>query len=299
MSQGLLAWTADPPDRSARSHLDAFRTLLLVHCATQSLAWAIEPPPAGLAFPPFLIYGAALLESVLVVAALRGRGRLASQIALPILFAQLVWIFPHAANHTGLVFALLGFCALCDLDDPEEERLLLQCLRWIAALVFVWAGLQKMLHGLYFRGEFLAWLVAQGTDRWSLVFGGLIGGEDLARLSAYAAHPIYSGPYRVASPLFVALSNSVWVMEIALGVGLLIERARHVCGLLAIALVFAIQSAPREFMFAFVYTNMLLLCVRGDWNRRLRWLFVALYAALIAALLGAPLGFLIRGSGTI
>jgi len=52
-------------------------------------------------------------------------------------------------------------------------------------------------------------------------------------------------------------------------------------------------------MFAFVYTNMLLLCVRGDWNRRLRWLFVALYAALIAALLGAPLGFLIRGSGTI
>ena len=188
---------------------------------------------------------------------------------MPILLGQLLWIFPYAANHTGLVFVLLGFAALFDLDDREEERLLMQCVRWIAALVFIWAGLQKLLHGMYFQGEFLAWLIAQGTDRWALVFGWMLNGEDLARLSSYAAQPIYSGPYRVASPLFIALSNSVWVMEIALGVGLLIPRVRDLCAFLAIALVFAIQTAPREFMFAFVYTNMLLLCAQGEWNARL------------------------------
>lgn len=299
MSQAPFEWTADPKDGSARSHLEAFRTLVLAHLATQSAAWAIVPPEGPLAFPAWAIIAAAALEFALLAASLVGRGRLACQLAVPIVFAQLVWTFPHAANHTGLAFVLLGFCALFDPASREDERAMLQSLRWIAALVFIWAGLQKVLHGTYFRGEFLAWLVAQGTDRWAFVFGFLIGPEELARLGSYAAHPVYSGPYRVASPLFVAASNSVWIMELALGIGLLVHRARHVCGLLAIGVVLAIQTAPREFMFALLYTNMLLLCVRGGFNERLKWFFLALYAALLAALLGAPLGFLVRGSGTI
>ena len=52
-------------------------------------------------------------------------------------------------------------------------------------------------------------------------------------------------------------------------------------------------------MFALLYTQLLLLSVRGDWDRKLFWPFVFAYAYLLAVQLGAPGEFLLRSAGTI
>ena len=83
----------------------------------------------------------------------------------------------------------------------------------------------------------------------------------------------------------------------ALGVALALRRTRELAALAAIGLVFTIQAAPREFMFALLYTNLLLLFVRGEPNWRLLPLFLAGYAYLVAVLLGAPGSFLLKAGG--
>ncbi len=299
MLAGALDWTADAPGVSSARHLRAFRVLLLAHVAVQSWAWAIRPTPPPVTFPPFAVYASAAALTGLCLAALLGRGRLACVLALPLVGWQLAWLFPLAANHNFLAFVLMGLCASFELEEPEEEALLVQSLRWVAVLIFFWAGVQKVLHGMYFRGEFLTWMVAQGVERWADIFGWMLPDGEVARLRSLPRYMSGAGPYRVDSALFLMAANSVWIGEIALGVGLVFRRTRELAALGAIGLVFLIQLAPREFMFALLYTNLMLLFVRGEWNRRLLPVFLVLYAWLLAVLLGAPGRFLLKAGGLV
>lgn len=299
MAVAPLDWTADAPGVSSARHLAAFRVLLLAHFAVQSWAWALKPIPVPVTFPPGPIYGAAALLTLLCAASLLGRGRLACALALPVVLWEIAWIFPLTANHNFLGFLLVGLYASLDPEKPEEEALLIQSLRWLAVLIFFWAGVQKGLHGLYFRGEFLTWMVGQGLDRWADIFGWLMPAEELERLRSYPRYLAGGGPYRVDSLRLAVAANAVWLGEIALGVGMLFRRTREVAALGAVALVFLIQIAPREFMFMLLYTNLLLLFVRGEWNRRLLPVFLLAYAYLLAVLLGAPGDFLLKAGGTL
>jgi hypothetical protein len=299
MAAPVLDWTADPPGVSAASHLRAFRILVLAHFAVQSWAWAVKPVPVPAPFPPLGIHLAAAVLSFLCVAAFFRRGRLACALALPIVAWEVYWVFPSTPNHTFLGFVVIGLCSFLDSDEPDEEALLLQALRWLAVLIFFWAGVQKLLHGLYFRGEFLLWMVGQGVERWGDLFGWLVPAEEVARLRSLPRFMTGAGPYRVDSLPMILAANSVWIGEIALAVGMLFRRTREFAAVGAIGLAYLVQLAPREFMFALLYTNLLLLFVRGDWNRRLLPLFLALYAGLLAVLLGAPAGFLLKASGTL
>jgi len=292
-----LDWTADPPGVSAARHLRAFRVLLLAHFAVQGFAWILRPPEVPGPFPAPAIHLAAIALSILCGLSLSRFGRLACALAAPIVLWEIAWLFPFTANHSFLGFVLIALCALFDSDRPDDEALLLQGLRWIAVLIFFWAGVQKVLHGLYFQGEFLTWMVAQGVERWAEVFGWLIPEAELERLRSIPRFMMGAGPYRVDSTLFGVASNAVWLGEALLAVGMLFRRTREWAALAAIALVFTIQLAPREFMFALLYTNLLLLFVRGEWNRRLLPVFLALYGYLLAVLLGGPGSFLLKADG--
>jgi hypothetical protein len=295
-----LDWTADAPGGPPPArHLWAFRVLVLAHFAVQSWAWLLRPPPPPVSFPRPALAAAAAALTLACAAALGRRGRLACALALPVVAWQVVWIFPLTANHTFLGLVLIALCAAFATEREEEGALLLQGLRWVTVLIFFWAGVQKALHGLYFRGEFLAWMVGQGVERWGDVFGWLLPAGELERLRSYPRFLIGAGPYRVSSPPFVVAANGVWIAEIALAAGLLLRRTRELAALGALALVFAIQLAPREFMFALLYTSLLLLFLRGEWNRRLLPLFLALYAYLLAVLLGAPGRFLLKAGGVL
>jgi hypothetical protein len=301
-STGVLEWVTEQDATTQRPekigwHLEAFQILLLAHLTVQAWAWVIVPVPYPYTFPDWAILLAAVLMAGFFVLGATGRPRLACALAIPIVAWEVVWLFPGTPNHVFLTLVFLTLSCAFDLKKNSESLLLLQTLRWIAVIIFVWAGIQKALHGLYFQGEFLTWMVAQGIDRWAEIFGWIMSSTELERITALPRFVPGTGPYRVDSWLFVFVSNCVWVGEILLGLAMLHRRTREWAAVGAIALVFTIQTAPREFMFALLYTSLLLLLFRGEPNRRLMPVFLVVYACMLAALLGAPFSFLVKAGG--
>ena len=134
---------------------------------------------------------------------------------------------------------------------------------------------------------------------WASLFSWIVPDSELARLSSYGRYSLEAGPYRAASLRLVLLSNSVWIAEIGLALGMFWQRTRVAAALAAIGLTFLIQLAPREFMFALLYAQLLLLFVPGEWNRRLLIPLLALYVYLVAVMMGAPGELLLRRGGTL
>jgi hypothetical protein len=273
--------------------------LVLAHLATQCFAWWIRPLTRVVAPEPEVSAGLGIAFAALTALATTRRfGRLAGIAGFGLAAFVVVRLFPTTANHTFLAALSLGLFALLDPDRDDDAGLLIRSLRWVTVIVFFWAGTQKALHGLYFRGEFLAWMVAHGSAHWADVFGWLLPAEELARLSRLPRFVPGAGPFRTDALLFVLAANAVWVAEIALSAGMLWRRTRVAAALAAIALVVTIQLAPNEWMFALLYAQLLLLFVPGEWNRRLLPAFVAAYAYLLVALAGGPgRSFLVKANG--
>lgn len=294
---GVLAWTAEPATEAVGRNLRALRTLVVGHWAVEWSSWAIAPLPPPATLPVWVSATCGALLFALTALTFAGRARWACTAALPIALFGCVTVFPLLPNHTALATLVLGLLAFLEIDG-EEGALLLATLRWMTVLVFVWAGVQKLVHGLYFRGEFLTWMIAHGPDAWRGVFGLFVSAEEVARLAALPRFALDVGPYRIASlPLLVA-SNGVWVGEIGLGVGLLWRRLRLVAALGALALVLMIQSAPYEWMFALLYVELLLLFLPGAALARCLPVLLAIYLYLLAALAGAPgASWLVKATG--
>ena len=76
-------------------------------------------------------------------------------------------------------------------------------LRWLAVIVLFYSGVQKLAHGYWSNGEYLAF--ALGSDTYRALLGWLLPDAELARLARLRGE-VGDGPYRVASgPLLVAL----------------------------------------------------------------------------------------------
>lgn len=194
------------------------------------------------------------------------------------LAAVVAWFFPATGNHEYLE---LIFCLLClglDPRRPGEGELLVRSVRWLVCVVLLWAGVQKIVHGLYFEGGHLAYSLSRETYR--NVFSLLLPADELARLASYTGS-IGSGPYRVGSLRFLVVSNLTYVVEIALVPALLWRPTRGFAVGAAVLLSIAIQSAAREFFFCLVLGNALLLFLESDVNRRL----IVPMALLLACLL--------------
>jgi hypothetical protein len=160
--------------------------------------------------------------------------------------------------------------------------LVLAGLRWLAAIVLFHTGLQKLLYGHYFAGDFLAFMVGRG-DRFADLFRWVLPSAEVARLAGYDALRSGAGPYRVGEPLFVALSNAVWIAELVLPLGLLARRTRGLAAAAAAALVLAIQLGAREAGFALLFVNLLLLSGPPRLARALLPVFGALLVWALAA----------------
>lgn len=294
---GPLGWTTDPPSEAMRRNLRALRVLVIAHWTVEWASWAIAPLPAPADLPRWLSASAAVVLAVLCVASFGRRARLACALALPFALVACATVFPLLPNHTAFAAMLLGLLALLAVDDAEGP-LLLAAVRWMTVLVFVWAGVQKAVHGLYFRGEFLTWMIAQGPEAWRGFFGLFVPADEIARVAALPRFGVDLGPYRIASLPLLLASNGVWLGEIALGLGMLVRRVRHLAALGALALVLLIQAAPHEWMFALLYAELLLLFLPGAALARVMPLLLVVYAYLLAALAGAPgAGFLVKASG--
>jgi hypothetical protein len=225
------------------------------------------------------------LTTIVGAAALPQRWRRAG---LGALFAlQLVAVvaaFPQTANHTYLQLELLELLLWLDARVEAEQELALRALRWIFAVVFFWAGVQKLVHGYYDRGEYFAFYLNERS--FATLLGPLISSAELARLGPDLARTAGSGPYHFESARMLLLSNLGYLAELGIPVLLLHSRWRRV-GVVAGVLFLAFTEAlARELHFGALYLSGLLLFWPSDANRRILPLYFALYAWMALTSLG-------------
>ncbi|MEO1912300.1 MAG: hypothetical protein ABGW98_00475, partial [Myxococcales bacterium] len=170
---------------------------------------------------------------------------LALSLAMTTWWLVLAW--PHFANHLFLEWSVLLFLVLSQ-RDPE---LGMKAARWMIVIVLFHSGLQKMVMGQYFNGAFLAFNTAT-IQNFSDFMGLVLSGDEFARIREMAGKP-GTGPYAVSDPLFVVMSNLVWIGEMSLGPLLLFKKTRKFAVAAAIALIVSIELGARELIFGCLF----------------------------------------------
>ncbi len=294
MVRSLFKLAGDVPELSPEARLRAFRFLILVHTTIQTFALLAR---SSAPFPPIALMAAGCFLTLCCALCLSSRyGRLACALAVPIVLWQVYGSFPLTANHRLLELVCVLLVALHDLERDDDGRLLLQSLRWVTVIVLFYTGLQKVMLGYYFRGEFLAFML--GPGRFADLFAWIVPAEEIVRLQSYDHFTEGAGPFRVDWLPFLVVANSVYVAEMVLPVLLMVRRTRAVAAGATIAFVACIEAGARELMFGLLLLQLLLLFYRSDWNRRLLPVSALMYLFLLATvfeLVSAP-AFLRRGS---
>jgi hypothetical protein len=194
---------------------------------------------------------------------------------------QVIWCFPFVANHLFVEGLALGLLALAGPD----RGLGLVGTRWVAVAVMGWSGVQKLLHGTWFGGGFLASAIAmKGT--FADAFSFLLPAPEVARLVALGQPDPNNGPWELRSAAGLILANGTWVVEIGLALLLLWPPSRRHAAWAGIGLVLSVQVAAREFFFAGLMTVLLLGWQDPRFLRRLAPILVAVDLTLIASLAG-------------
>lgn len=227
---------------------------------------------------------AAALLFTLCAAAIwtRRRVKLAAAIAAVLLIVRLACFFPLSANHYYLEVLYALFLAIPD-RGPEEEDLVLKAVSFTVVVGLIASGVQKVLHGYYFGGEFLCFMLAH--DPRFEVLKPLVPASELLRLQVLDKG-IGAGPYRVESAPLLIVSNMTYLLEILVPVGLLVPRLRRMALAVGIAFVIVIEIAARELFFGALMINSLLLFSPSALNRKALPLFVAFCLYLLAVSLG-------------
>jgi len=212
--------------------------------------------------------------------------RRAAFAALAVMHASMIWgEFPAAGNHAYLELLLCVLGAGLDVTDEAEQVLFLRAVRWLTILIFFYAGLQKLVHGYWTGGHYLAFSV--WIDSFRPVLAQLIPEQDFTRLLSFTRQ-VGDGPYLVSSPLFLVVSNGSYIAEMAVAVLLALPATRRVGVVAGIGLLFAIEIAAREVFFGALVVNALLLFLPRARNARL----VPVVAVVMTALLLVRLGVL-------
>jgi hypothetical protein len=210
-----------------------------------------------------------------------------ARVAFAVLAATQVTViaaeFPATGNHAYLELYVLLLLALLRPDDPAERPLLMGSLRWLVCLVLFASGVQKIAHGYYFRGQYLAY--SSWIETFRPVLAQLVSRDEYVRLTSFPTE-IGAGPYLVASPLLLVVSNAVWVAELSLPLALLWLPARRFAVAGTLLLLCGIEIAAREVFFGLVFANGVLLFLPRPLGRG----YVVLVAALLAWLLLGALG---------
>ncbi len=262
--------------------LRAFETVVLLILVAEYWARAI-PKWDGLATSYVVILGPA---TACCLIGLAPRFRRVAFAALAVMHAMVIWgEFPAAGNHAYLELLLCLLGAGLDVTDEADQVLFLRAVRWLTITIFFYAGLQKLVHGYWTAGQYLAFSV--WIDSFRPVLAALIPDDDFARLLSFTRQ-VGDGPYLVTSPLFLAASNGAYLAEMVVAVLLALPATRRLGVVSGIVLLLAIEVAAREVFFGALVVNALLLFLPRARNG---WL-VPTVAVAMAALLLVRLGVL-------
>ena len=185
--------------------------------------------------------------------------------------------FPHAGNHRYLEMVLAFVLAFLNDEEKDERRLALRAVRWIVITVLFYSGLQKLVHGYWLRGQFLAYSVWREHFRGALEL--VLPAAEIERLSSYAAMA-GDGPYLVSTPVLAVISNSVWILEITMALLLIPRVTRGAAWVAGCVFVVVTELVAREMMFGVEFVAALSLFA---WRDVTRWLVIP--AAIVLAVL--------------
>jgi hypothetical protein len=138
----------------------------------------------------------------------------------------------------------------------------------MVVVVLFWSGIQKLFHGYWFQGQFLAYSLWRPTFQGAL--GPLLPIEELERLVGYGADA-GAGPFVLSSPVGIVISNIIWLAEIVLGLMLIPRATRQLAWIGACVLLVLTEVVAREFMFGVEFACALTLFSPGPLIRRLVW----------------------------
>jgi hypothetical protein len=196
----------------------------------------------------------------------------------------LLWSeFPSSGNHAYLELYVCLLAVLLRRDDPDEARLELRALRWLAVIVLFASGLQKVAHGYWVNGEYLAFSL--GSETYRALLGWTLPADELARIARLRGE-VGDGPYRVASVPLLLLANGTWIAELGLAPALVWRRTRPLAVVGALLLLAGIEVVAREVFFGLVFASLILLFAWGDRQSTARWLVAVSLVLLALARLG-------------
>jgi hypothetical protein len=182
-------------------------------------------------------------------------------------------LFPAIPNHGYVLCVALFVGAIYDTEHPGERLAMSDGFRYLGAIVLFWSGVQKLLGGTWTQGQLLAYEIGH-SSRFSGLFGWLV-----TRSERHAFRT--NGPFLASGPL-VVVSNLVWVLEIAVGLGLLSGHARRrkTAAVVALIVLVGIEVVAREGVFGILMAALLLSA--ADARLRARWLWFVVPIELLA-----------------
>lgn len=279
---GWLARVGSESDADVPLALTSLRRFVLLAVAVESWnALRYTAYREDLAFQTLL---ACAQLACLVAGWLGWRPRVATAASAVLLAIGIALAFPFNANHQFVELWLLGFLSLADGSQPAAGRAVLQGARWMLVIGFFWAGVQKVLWGQWFGGEFLAHRIA--TDpAFDQVFQLMLTGAEMERLRAL--EPIAgAGPFRAAGGLLPWISNGAWIAELALAGLLCWGPTRRLAALGVLVFLFAIELGARELFFGGLMANLALLFLGARVHRAALPVFAVAYLYLFAMAVG-------------
>jgi hypothetical protein len=198
--------------------------------------------------------------------------RRADPIAIPsvalVALASALASWPTTSNH-----AFYGaFVALALAVLRPEPALATAYLRSTVLLVTFGAGLQKALHGTWWRGSFLAWELAH--DRFARTLGRLLSDAELARLrslrGAREGFVLSFGPA-------LGVAWAVVIGELALPFLALVRRARSFAAVGLFGLGLGFELVADEVLFGGLFAAVTSLFFAADVVRAITRAILALY----------------------
>jgi hypothetical protein len=271
------------PGGSGDDRLAAFTTFLLLSEAMQAVFWAWLTKPGAL--PPSGPWPSAITLAAIAASMLglrRAWLRHAACAAMLVTLVRIVVYFPAAPNHTYLELWCFGILALCGFEAHEERGLALNALGWLTLIVLFASGLQKVAHGLYFRGQFLAFQhhVAHRIGWFDAIF------SRQAKPIFEGVGPLHlgAGPFRLNSAGGMAVANLVWMVEVLVPLGLFFVGPRRwiLAGGLGVFVV--IVGSAKELVFGMLFVQLLCLFSRRDLNTPLLPICAALFGLMTTTL---------------
>ena len=271
---------ADGTDQVARAW--AFELVLILVIGAEY--WLRAVPKWGQLAPAY--YGHLAIATLCCLVALCGPWRRLAFAVLAVSHAGLVWReFPSTGNHAYLEVLFCALAAFLRTSDPVEARVFVRAVRWMVVIIFFYSGLQKLLHGFWVHGQYLAFSLDSAGFR--PLLRRLLSPAEYTRLAALGGLP-GDGSYRVTSWPLLVVSNGTWLAEMALAPLLVWRRTRLVAAVVGLLLLTGIEVGAREVFFGLIFVDAALCFLPVRLHQRA----VPVVAAVLLALTLSRFGLL-------